>query len=149
MIDQARAIEKLKRDLADLARAEPGTFSTWTPTYTGSATAGTTTYTAQVGWYVRIGNIVFVLGHLVWTNATGTGNVRISLPFTSSNTSGQRTAGAVWTDSVTFANGSIQALNFANNAVLRLYSPATNAGSTELSIETAGTIIFAIWYLVD
>lgn len=121
----------------------------YTPTYLGSSTPGTTTYTAQAGWYTRIGNVVFVTGNLAWTNATGTGNVRISLPFASSNTSGQRHSGSAWTESVTFANGSIQSLNFANNDTLRLYSPATNAGSTELSIETAGTIIFSLWYVID
>lgn len=122
---------------------------TYTPTYQGSSTGGTTTYSTQSGWYVRIGNIIFTTGTLIWTNATGTGNVRISLPFTSSNTSAQRHVGAVYTESVTFANGSIQAVNFANNNTLRLYSPATNAGSTELSIEAAGTIIFSIWYQID
>lgn len=121
----------------------------YTPTYLGSSTPGTTTYSTQSGWYTRIGPIVFVTGTLVWTNATGTGNVRILLPFTSSNTSAQRHAGAVYIESVTFANGSIQAVNFANNNTLRLYSPATNAGSTELSIETAGTIVFSIWYMID
>lgn len=122
---------------------------TYTPTYTGSTTAGTTTYTTQQGWYTRVGSIVFVTGTLIWTAATGTGNVRISLPFTSSNTSGQRHAGSLYLESVTFANGSVQAVNFANNNTLRLFSPATNAGSTELSIEAAGTIVFSLWFEVD
>lgn len=122
---------------------------TWTPTYTGSSSAGVTTYSTQSGWYVQFGNSVFATGTLIWTNATGTGNVRISLPFTSSNTSGQRHAGSLYLESVTFANGSVQAVNFANNNTLRLFSPATNAGATELSIETAGTIVFSLWFQVD
>jgi hypothetical protein len=121
---------------------------TYVPTYTGSTTSGVTTYTVQVGWYTRIGAIAHVTGTIVWTAATGTGNVRISLPFTSVNNSGQRHAGSVYTESVTFANGSIQAVNFANNNTLRLYSPATNAGSTELVIEAAGQVVFTIWYAV-
>jgi hypothetical protein len=149
MIDMVRRIEDLERRLKDVERAEVGFRSTYTPTYEGSTVPGATTYTTQAGWYIRIGSIVFVTGTLVWTAATGTGNVRISLPFTSSNTSGQRHAAYVYTESVTFANGSIQGVNFANNNTLRLFSPATNAGSTELSMEAAGTIVFSIWYAVD
>jgi len=122
---------------------------TYTPTYEGSGTPGVTTYTLQSGQYTRLGPIVYVTGTITWTAATGTGNVRISLPLTSANTSGQRHAGSVYTESVTFANGSIQAVNFANNNTLRLFSPATNAASTELVIEAAGTIIFSIWYHVE
>lgn len=149
MIDMVRRIEDLERRLKETERIEVGTRGTYTPTYQGSTTGGTTTYTTQQGWYIRIGSVIFATGTLIWTNATGTGNVRILLPFTSSNTSGQRHAAYVYTENVTFANGSIQGVNFANNDTLRLFSPATNAGSTELSIEVAGTIIFSIWYVID
>lgn len=142
-------LTKLAADLRPLILGGLITTGTYTPTYQGSTTGGVTTYTTQAGWYVKIGGVVFVTGTLIWTNATGTGNVRISLPFTSSNTSGQRHVGEVYTESVTFANGSIQAVNFANNNTLRLFSPATNLGSTELSIETAGTIVFSLWFAVD
>lgn len=148
------ALDEFGGDIATLSLATEITLTgawavtSYTPTYQGSTTGGSTTYTTQQGWYIRIGNIVLATGTLVWTAASGTGNVRILLPVTSKNTSGQRYIGAVYTESVTFANGSIQAVNFANNNTLRLFSPITNGAATELSIEAAGTIIFSILYQV-
>lgn len=59
--------------------------ATYAPDYYGATTAGATTYTTQTGSYVRIGSVVHVWGYLVWTAATGTGNARISLPFTAAS----------------------------------------------------------------
>lgn len=61
---------------------------TWTPTFIGSTGAGTYTYTAQVGYYTRVGRMVFVFGHIAISAITGapTGVMRISgLPLTSAN----------------------------------------------------------------
>ena len=59
---------------------EEGSF---TPTIVGSTTAGSGTYSAQVGRYTRIGRIVFIQIALIWTAHTGTGSMRIGgLPFT-------------------------------------------------------------------
>lgn len=57
---------------------------TWTPTLLGSSTGGTQTYTAQVGRYIRIGDLV-VIECRVAISAKGAGiagNVRVAgLPF--------------------------------------------------------------------
>lgn len=58
----------------------------YTPTLTGGTTPGTTTYSAQVGRYVRIGNWVFIQYKVDITAATGTGNANFSVPFTCENT---------------------------------------------------------------
>jgi len=59
---------------------------TWTPTVEGSTTAGTATYSVQVGKYTKIGNRVFFNLSVIWTSGTGTGNLKITgLPFTSIN----------------------------------------------------------------
>ena len=47
---------------------------TWTPTYFGSSTAGTTTYNNQKGTYVKIGNSVYCECYLDWSAKTGTGD---------------------------------------------------------------------------
>jgi hypothetical protein len=61
---------------------------TWTPTIVGTTTAGSATYSVQVGRYTKIGNRVNFQASLAWTAHTGTGNMRVSgLPFTSSATS--------------------------------------------------------------
>ena len=57
---------------------------TWTPTIIGTTTAGTGTYSAQLGRYTRIGRIVYIQLQLIWTAHTGTGNMKVAgLPFTS------------------------------------------------------------------
>lgn len=69
----------------------PTTFyatGTWTPTMLGTGTAGTPTYTAQVGRYTRLGETVFVEARVVWSAHTGTGNMELGgLPFTVANVS--------------------------------------------------------------
>lgn len=122
---------------------------TWTPTYDG-ATPGTTTYTTQQGGYIRIGNIVVVTATIIWTAATGTGGVRIPLPFTPVNSASQNYSAAVYTNGMTFAATGVQAFIAPNVALLRLFSPATNAASTELTVEAAGEIRFtAVYFTLD
>jgi hypothetical protein len=59
----------------------------YTPTLTGGTVAGTTTYTAQVGRYVRIGNWVWIQYAVAISAATGTGDANFSVPFICQNTS--------------------------------------------------------------
>lgn len=123
----------------------------YTPDYYGGTTAGTTTYSVggRVGGYARIGNLVTAWGTLVWTNATGTGNARISLPFTASASANNNVAAYVRTVAVTFANGSVQAQVAAGTAYIEMLSPATNAASTTLAVEAGGNIIFTVTYPID
>jgi hypothetical protein len=60
---------------------------TYTPTIIGASTAGTGTYTIQVGRYTRIGNKVCVYFYANTTAHNGTGQITAtSLPFTSNST---------------------------------------------------------------
>ena len=66
---------------------------TWTPTYFGASTAGTSTYTQQTGIYTKVGRLVTVTGRVGVSAATGTGQLRIGgLPFTCNSTLGAYTA---------------------------------------------------------
>lgn len=121
---------------------------TYTPTYEGGTTPGATTYTTQDGFWARAGSVVFFSGRVTWTAATGTGVAQISLPFTTQNTTGMRYAFSVWTDNVTFANGSIQAQTAPNVAFFNMRSPLTNAAGTNVAVEGAGDIIFSGWFRV-
>ena len=55
---------------------------TWTPTLVGGTTSGTTTYDIQSGSYVKIGKTVICQLSLNIASKTGTGDIKISLPFT-------------------------------------------------------------------
>lgn len=58
---------------------------TWTPVIYGTSTAGTGTYTSQLGTYTKIGRVVHITMQVAITAHTGTGNMRISgLPFAAS-----------------------------------------------------------------
>ena len=121
----------------------------YTPTYTGGTTAGTTTYNNQVGYYVRIAEVVYFTAFVGWTAATGTGDARVSLPLTAKNVASLRYTCAVRTDTVTFAASAPQGLIQPNTAYVTLYSPVSNGGSTAVAIEAAGFIDVSGMYFVD
>jgi hypothetical protein len=73
------ATQSASSDANTLDDYEQGTF---TPTAVGGTTAGTTTYTAQVGHYTKIGRQVTVTIYVQYSAMTGTGSLRIgNLPF--------------------------------------------------------------------
>ena len=124
----------------------------WTPTITGSSTAGTGTYQQQVGRYTKIGNLVTVVGHLEWSAHTGTGNMRISnLPFTILSLSdyyGSATFGYVANVTLT-ANSVMIGLGNNSGTLIGLYSYPVGGGSiSAVSMDTAAQIIFSMSYQV-
>jgi hypothetical protein len=65
-----------------------GKTGTWTPTYKGSTTAGTWTYSNRLGYYARIGPLVFFSARITTSASSGspTGNWLIDgLPYTCVN----------------------------------------------------------------
>lgn len=118
----------------------------WTPTYTGGTSAGSTTYTAQAGYWTRLGNVIHAQGRVAWSAASGTGAARISLPFTSGNY--DYGAGAIVTDGVTFASGAPQIQVPPNVAYFELIAPTSNASSSAIAVEAAGTVVFTVVYFV-
>lgn len=65
---------------------EEGTF---TPTYTGSVSNPTVGFSEQYGYYTRIGRMVYFIVRLAVSSLSGgSGDLRVSLPFTTKNTSG-------------------------------------------------------------
>lgn len=68
------------------ASSNVSTSGSFTPSVVGTSTAGTASYTQQVGTYVKIGKFVICNFGIVYTGHTGTGSMRITnLPFSSSN----------------------------------------------------------------
>lgn len=147
---------ELRKQRARLSRtsARGGPFyleGTYVPIYTGGTTAGVTTYAAngQVGYWTRIGRLVYFRGRIEWTAATGTGNAQISLPFTTLNVTNLGGAIALDTNTVTFANSAPQGLLQANTAFFLMRSPLTNAGSAIVQMEAAGIVNFEGFFEVS
>lgn len=146
-IRQFRKIRKrtAKLETKPWIRYQEGTY---VPTYLGAATAGVTTYTTQVGFWTRIGRVVFFNGRVIWTAATGTGSAIVSIPFTAANTTDMRYSMAIRTDGVTFANNNIVARMTPNASTFTMESLLTNAAPTAVGVEAAGDIIFAGFFYV-
>jgi hypothetical protein len=63
-------------------------WTSWTPEFEGSGTAGVFTYTQQFGQYYRFDDLVFIIGRLLINTipTPATGNLRImGLPFSAPN----------------------------------------------------------------
>ncbi len=78
---------------------------TYTPTINTTTTPITgITYTAQNGYYVKVGKIVYVSMWITWSSRTNTSGTTasISLPFASYNSSGYRGAIHVSTENCTY-----------------------------------------------
>jgi hypothetical protein len=122
----------------------------WTPTVFGSTSAGTATYTLQVGRYTKIGNTVVCHANLGISAHTGTGNVRLGgLPFTSANVSNIAYAGSI----AELGNLTLTALNIATlylaqneTAIYVIQYPVGGGASSGVAIDTQFNIAFSITY---
>lgn len=115
---------------------------TWTPGYAGDSTAGTPTYSIQVGNYEKIGRLVVVRFFLKITATGGAaGNILVTgLPFTAGATSndlGYCTVPAYITASMPANNFSLSAyvLNNTTNIVMNSLGAT---GQTQLSVTNGG-----------
>jgi len=127
-------------DVNTLDEYEEGTL---TPTIQGTTTAGTGTYTTQVGAYVKIGRITYVTGTVVWTAHTGTGNLRMAgLPFTvGSDALGQ----------LTYVNLTVTGTPYLevidNQTYCDVFTlPSAGGSRSAVAMDTAATIEFSFCY---
>lgn len=149
----ARKIDQILRRLDDLEAQSKINYAkgTYTPTYVGGTTAGTTTYAAngQVGEYTRIGRLVYFTGRVEWTAATGTGDARISIPFTASARTNLNWVVALGINNVTYAQNAPVGFINPSTAYFDIRSPITNAGATRSQVEAAGIVNFTGFFSVD
>lgn len=121
----------------------------WTPVIAGSTTAGTQTYSTQVGRYIRNGNMVFAWCRVVMTAKDGAtaGVISINgLPYTSSTVTGLVYAGAIESSDVnptgTNTYTQIQARVPSNSAAITVLKTGdnqtiTNVDAAEITNTTA------------
>ncbi len=125
--------------------------TTWSPTISGSTTAGTGTYSTFNGYYHTIGNIILLQGLVTVTAHTGTGNLLLTnFPKTVRNL----------TNYTSMLNISINFINFPSGAdrfIIALCQPNTtqatvsmvsdNVANTAVALPTSARINFSGWYL--
>ena len=64
---------------------------TWTPAFGN----GTFSYGTRSGWYTKVGNLVTCCFMVSWTSKSGSGTIKVTLPFTTFNGSNLRFVGSV------------------------------------------------------
>ena len=125
---------------------------TFTPTVSGTSTAGAATYTTQSGSYTKIGNVVFFQMKLGWSAHTGTGNTFFGgLPYTTNSSADKQTALSIFTDGHALSGSSqMQAKVDANATTITLEQYSTTSGpSVPVAIDTlVGTFIITGQYFV-
>lgn len=119
---------------------------TWTPTYGGLTTGGSTTYTTQQGNYTRLGDVIIAQFEITWTAASGTGIAFILLPFTARAT--LEFAMPIYPSNITYAGGPPYALVNTGTNYLVMGTPTSNAPTATLAVEAAGTVFGTAIYLI-
>lgn len=130
---------------------------TWTPTIAGTATAGSHTYTRQIGRYTKIGTLVYVIFYVTINAKDGTmaGNVQIAgLPFTTKNASNVLQAGSIasWGSLATaMVNVSIYTNTNATTAPMLKATAATAslAAMVAADIQNGSEFVGSIVYEAD
>ena len=114
--------------------------STFTPVLIGVSSAGAGTYTAQVGRYTKVYNLVYYYIYLAWSAHTGTGNMRITgLPYTSLGTTNVAYFAPVMQSSLTYSGDIIARVNNNASTIDLLYQSSGNALSN-VSMDTSASI---------
>ena len=127
---------------------EEGTF---TPTISGSSSAGSGTYSVQEGRYTKVGNLVYVTAVMTWSAHTGTGNMRLSgLPFTVLNVAGLEPPLSLQVNAVALTALNVALATFRQNATYAevLQTPVGGGALTDVPIDTAASIRYAGSFLV-
>jgi hypothetical protein len=123
-----------------------GTSGTFTPTYYGSTTAGTTTYTFQRGTYRTEGDILFFSARISWTGATGTGSAVVGgLPIVSRATNDS--SFVVLALNHTFTGSGMVGYMYGSVSVFQFISPISG-GTANVAIDTAGELLITGQYFI-
>jgi len=148
-----QTVDGISFPATQVASTDPNTLDdyeegTWTPTVLGSTTAGTATYSTQVGTYTRIGRKVTILCSLGYSAGTGTGNLNIGgLPFVTANIASNFTIGSCLLLNITTATGQTVTVQSANSSVVELQTfPPGGGATTTNAYDAAGAIYFASNY---
>jgi hypothetical protein len=123
---------------------------TWTPIITGASTAGTGTYTLQLGRYTKVGRLVTLEVYILWTAHTGTGNMQISnLPFTNADSNNSAVCfGYVSNIALTAGNIMTGYTGAASTNIVLYQYPTGGGATTAVPVDTAGDFVFSVTYSV-
>ena len=144
------ATQVASSDANTLDDYEEGNF---TPTISGTTSAGTGTYTTQFGRYTKIGRVVTCDITVTWTAHTGTGNLEIAgLPFSVLTTTDYTASASIgYFENVALTAGNVPAFSmfWFNTTKLRGYQYPTGGGTVaSIPMDSAGQMSLSITYIV-
>jgi hypothetical protein len=143
------ATQVASSDANTLDDYEEGTF---TPTVTGTTTAGVGTYSNQTGYYTKVGRLVTITVYMNWTAHTGTGNMRFSnLPFTSANlATNYNGINIAFLGGIALTAGNVLYGNieFGSTFITATQNPTGGGAYTLVPIDTSAEIAFSATYFV-
>ena len=125
---------------------EEGTF---TPSWVGADTAGSTTYSTNLGSYTKIGNLVNCRGYTTVTGMTGSGSISISnLPFTSTSSDTGLTTGSCMISMLDLHSDAKWIVPYKNagTSILFLFQSGDSWSWSGVPVDTAWTIAWGITY---
>ncbi len=124
--------------------------SNWTPKLDGTAVSGTFTYTHQIGWVLRQGNLTDIWFDVLWTNAgAATGNLFLELPYKVANSSQKPFNGSLQTATIAYGVGqSLLHIN-ATPSTYRgeIWSSGSGTATANVPVAAAGQLIGHVRYL--
>jgi hypothetical protein len=121
---------------------------TWTPTWLGSSTAGSTAYSVQIGRYTKVGRLVSLYFDVAISSATGTGDVTIGgLPFASGIQAVN--AGSITSYGVVYTGNTLASVFLSATSSFVIYSSLTTASPSQVAmanaaLELTGTVTYTI-----
>lgn len=118
--------------------------TSYTPTLAGDSTAGSNTYTTQVGRYCRIGPLVVVQFNVVLAtkDAAMAGNIYVSIPVAAASVTSLFGAGAVYHSGITLSAGYTQIAMLISQGTSRAFmykNGSGAAGAFIVAADVAGT----------
>ena len=133
------ATQVASSDANTLDDYEEGTF---TPTIVGTSTAGTGTYTIQIGSYTKVGRVVYYTLNVAWTAHTGTGNIQVSgLPFTVAATAIYSPASVQQSTLVVGSGKQLSSYPLISTSTLAVNADDLAGGATAaIAMDTAATL---------
>jgi len=127
--------------------------TTFTPVIEGTTTAGTATYSAQVGRYTRMGNVVNFTLQLVWSGHTGTGDLIVTgLPVASLDETGLEYTFSVSSNGqLTYTDGDTLLSRMEKNStqiILQTEDGAGNYTAVGMASNSSGRVLITGQYFI-
>jgi hypothetical protein len=123
---------------------------TFTPVLVGTTSAGTGTYSKQLGRYTRVGNRCMFTLRLDWSAHTGTGNMQVQgLPFQSDSTANNNPTFSIWADSLTYGAGTLSCWMVSGGSTINLSLVSSGAAAPGVAMDTTGAIFITGSYEIN